>query len=214
MSLCLLVRSNGWTAETQRLGSAVATVAADRDRYPRIQDGVYRVVAVRQEEVIRGMRRYLLVLDMDLLAMDAEHRLEPINYLVARQEQELCEVVVLSLVTTEPQMPIVLRPAAGIFKHPSLPERPGMSVRAEHRMNLAVQHLQAIGCQASGIISQEGLVTAVRAETGGHDYDEVILATGKQSISRLARIMGRDPVHRLRRKWGDRLITFPTDHLD
>lgn len=88
-----------------------------------------------------------------------------------------------------------------------------MSVHAEHRMNLAVQHLKAIGCQASEIISQEGLVTAVRAETGGHGYDGVILATGQQGSSWLARIMGRDPVHRLRRKWGDRLVTFPKDHL-
>ena len=47
-----------------------------------------------------GMRRYLLVLDMDLLAMDEEHDLEPINYLVARQEQESCEVIVLALVDT------------------------------------------------------------------------------------------------------------------
>jgi hypothetical protein len=30
------------------------------------------------------MRRYLLVLDMDLLALDEEHGLEPINYLVAK----------------------------------------------------------------------------------------------------------------------------------
>ena len=44
------------------------------------------------------MRRYLLVLDMDLLAVDEELNLEPINYLVAQQEQEPCEVVVLSLV--------------------------------------------------------------------------------------------------------------------
>ena len=44
------------------------------------------------------MRRYLLVLDMDLLALDEEHDLEPINYLVAKQEQEPCEVVVLSLI--------------------------------------------------------------------------------------------------------------------
>ena len=32
------------------------------------------------------MRRYLLVLDMDLLALDEELGLEPINYLVAQQE--------------------------------------------------------------------------------------------------------------------------------
>jgi hypothetical protein len=47
-----------------------------------------------------GMRRYLLVLDMDLLALDEELDLEPINYLVARHEQERSEVVVLSLVAT------------------------------------------------------------------------------------------------------------------
>ena len=47
-----------------------------------------------------GMRRYLLVLDMDLLAMDEEHDLEPINYLVAKQEQESFEVIVLALVDT------------------------------------------------------------------------------------------------------------------
>ena len=34
------------------------------------------------------MRRYLLVLDMDLLAQNEELDLEPINYLAARQEQE------------------------------------------------------------------------------------------------------------------------------
>ena len=34
------------------------------------------------------MRRYLLVLDMDLLAPNEERDLEPINYLVKRQEQE------------------------------------------------------------------------------------------------------------------------------
>ena len=46
------------------------------------------------------MRRYLLVLDMDLLALDAELDLQPINYLGAQQEQQPCEVVVLSLVAT------------------------------------------------------------------------------------------------------------------
>ena len=34
-----------------------------------------------------AMRRYLLVLDMDLLGLGEELDLEPINYLVARQEQ-------------------------------------------------------------------------------------------------------------------------------
>jgi hypothetical protein len=80
-----------------------------------------------------GMRRYLLVLDMDLLAMDEEHDLEPINQ----------------------------------------------------------------------------LVKAVRAETRRHDYDEVILATGRHEGSKLAYVVGRDPVQRLRRQWGQRLIVFP-----
>ena len=45
------------------------------------------------------MRRYLLVLDMDLLgmdplALDEELGQEPINYLVVQQEQQPCEVVV------------------------------------------------------------------------------------------------------------------------
>ena len=46
------------------------------------------------------MRRYLLVLDTDLLALDEKLDLEPINYLVEQQEQEQCDVVVLSLVDT------------------------------------------------------------------------------------------------------------------
>ena len=52
----------------------------------------------RDEEVIG--QRYPLVLDMGLLALDAELDLQPINYLVAQQEQQPCEVVVLSLVAT------------------------------------------------------------------------------------------------------------------
>jgi hypothetical protein len=84
-----------------------------------------------------------------------------------------------------------------------------ISAAAEHRMNLAVRHLKTIGCQASGVISDQDLVKAVRAETAGHDYDEVILATGRQDGSRLGRLTGRDPVQQLRRKWGERLIVFP-----
>jgi hypothetical protein len=76
-------------------------------------------------------------------------------------------------------------------------------------MNLAVRHLKTIGCQANGLISDEGLVKAVRSETRGHDYDEVILATGRQEGSWPARIVGRDPVHRLRRRLRQRLIVFP-----
>jgi hypothetical protein len=47
-----------------------------------------------------GMRRYLVVLDMDLLAADEQLDLEPINYLTAQQEREPCEAVVLSLANT------------------------------------------------------------------------------------------------------------------
>ena len=166
-----------------------------------------------------GMRRYLLVLDMDLLATEEEHDLEPINYLVERQEQEPCEVVVLSLTDTRQAKlsPLELALGAatghatsGPAKFPTAP-RPDHDVgaTAERRMNLAVRHLKTIGCQASGLISDQELVKAVRAETAGHDYDEVILAIGRQDSSRLGRLMGRDPVQQLRRKWGKRLIEFP-----
>jgi hypothetical protein len=158
-----------------------------------------------------GMRRYLLVLDMDLLAMDEEHDLEPINYLVAKQEQEPSEVIVLALVDTAPKLPaieLLLGARAGKFPVAPRPDH-DLNAAAEHRMNLAVRHLKTIGCQASGLLSEEELVKAVRAETRRHDYDEVILATGRQEGSKLAHIVGRDPVQRLRRQWGQRLIVFP-----
>ena len=158
------------------------------------------------------MRRYLLVLDMDLLAMDEEHDLAPINYLVAQQEQEPCEVLVLSLVDTSqtklPALELALGAQAGKFPVAPKPDH-DISAAAEHRMDLAVRHLKTIGCQASGVISDQDLIKAVRSETASHDYDEVILATGRQEGSGLARIVGRDPVQRLRRKWGERLIVFP-----
>jgi hypothetical protein len=161
------------------------------------------------------MRRYLLVLDMDLLAMDSEHDLEPINYLVARQEQESCAVVVLSLTdmsqTKLSAMELALGARAGKLPVAPRPDH-DVSAAAEHRMNLAVHHLKTIGCQASGLISDQGMVKAVRSETAIHDYDEVILATGRQQGPGLARLIGRDPVHRLRRAWGERLIVFPEGH--
>jgi hypothetical protein len=40
-------------------------------------------------------------------------------------------------------------------------------------------HLQATGCQASGIISDEDLMDAVRAEIRSHSYDAMILATSR-----------------------------------
>ena len=160
------------------------------------------------------MRRYLLVLDMDLLAMDQEHNFEPISYLVAKQEQEPCEVVVLSLVTNQPKIRIERLAGAGVPKHPSLTPPPdhGVGADAEHRMDRAVQHLKMIGCHASGIISYDDLVTAVRSETAIHDYDEVILATGREEGFELAHLLGRDPVQQLRRKWGQRLIVFSAGH--
>jgi hypothetical protein len=39
--------------------------------------------------------------------------------------------------------------------------------------------------------------------------EQVILATGRQEGSKLAHVAGRDPVQRLRRQWGQRLIVFP-----
>jgi chemotaxis response regulator CheB len=161
------------------------------------------------------MRRYLLVLDMDLLAMDQEHNLEPINYLAAKQEQEPCEVVVLSLVDTSqtklPAMELTLGAVAGKFPVAPKPDH-DISAAAENRMDRAVRHLKTIGCQASGVISDQDLVKAVRSETASHDYDEVVLATGRQEGSGLARIVGRDPVQQLRHKWGDQLIVFPGGH--
>ena len=56
------------------------------------------------------------------------------------------------------------------------------------------------------------LVGTRPSETRIHDYDEAILATGRQCSSRLSRLMGWDPVQQLRRRWGERLITFPEGH--
>jgi hypothetical protein len=158
------------------------------------------------------MRRSLLVLDMDLLAVDSELDLEPINHLVARQEQEPCEVVVMSLVRSRqaklPAMELLLGAQVGKFPVAPKPDH-DINAAAEHRMNLAIRHLKTIGCQASGLLSDEDdLVKAVRAETRRHDYDEVILATGEQDGSSLARGLHQDPVHRLRRQLGERLIEF------
>jgi hypothetical protein len=156
------------------------------------------------------MQRYLLVLDTDLAA-GQELDLQPIDTLLAPDDQEPCEVVVLSLVDTSttklPAAELLL--GAQVGKFPVAP-RPGhdISAAAEHRMNLAVSHLNTLGCKASGLISDEDLVGAVRSETRSHDYDRVILATGRAEGSWLARTRGRDPVHKLRRQWGQRLVIF------
>ena len=166
------------------------------------------------------MQRYLLVLDTDLLALDEKLGLEPINYLVERQEQEPCEVAVLSLVDTGQaklsSLELVLGGAtSGIFAPAKFPATPrpdhDVNAAAEHRMKLTVRHLNTIGCQASGLISDDDLVKAVDAETGSHDYDEIILMTGSQESSWLARTLQLDPVHKLQRHWGKKLTVFTTD---
>src|ERR1700760_2840298 len=159
------------------------------------------------------MRRYLLVLDMDLLAIDEEFDLEPLNYFISEQQREPCSVVVLSLVDTRsaklPPMELVLGAQSGKFPVAPRPTH-NISKAAEHRMNLAVQHLQAIGCQAEGIISDEdNLVQVVQAEFRRHDYASVVLATGRRRGSALARALRLDPAHRLRWRLGDRMIMFP-----
>ena len=158
------------------------------------------------------MQRYLLVLDMDLLALDEQLDLEPINYIMTRREQEPCEVVVLSLTGSRqarlPALELVLGARSGKFPVAPKPDH-DLDAAAEHRMNLAVRHLTTIGCQASGLISDEDLLAAVRAETRGRSYDEVILATGRERASWLPRALHLDPVRRLRRHWGRRLTVFP-----
>jgi hypothetical protein len=165
-----------------------------------------------------AMRRCLLVLDMDLLALGEEVDLEPVNYLAGRPEQERGEVVVLSVVASHQVKlsPLELLLGAATAhgqsapaKYPTGPQ-PGHDVTAaaERRMNLAVRHLKAIGYRASGLISDQELVKAVRAETRAHHYDEVILATGRQGGNWLARGLHRDPVHQLRRRWGQHLVIF------
>ena len=166
------------------------------------------------------MGRYLLVLDTDLLALDDKLDRGPINYLVERQEHEPCEVVVLSLVDTSQTKPSSLELLLGgatshasyaPAKFPTAPKPDhDVSAAAEHRMNLTVRHLRTIGCQASGLISDEDLVKAVDTETRSHDYDEVILATSGHDGSWLARTLHLDPIHHLQRRWGKQLTVFTT----
>jgi hypothetical protein len=160
------------------------------------------------------MRRYLLVLDMDLLAVDEQLGLEPISYLLARQEEQPSEVVVRSLAGRRqgrlPALELLLGTSSSITKFPVAPQADhDIGAAAGHRMNRAVRHLRAIGCRASGLISDDNLVTAVRTETRVHRYDQVILATGRQPGSWLARALRRDPAHRLRPRLGQRLVVFP-----
>ena len=74
----------------------------------------------------------------------------------------------------------------------------------------AVRHLTASGWSAA-LISDEDLVKAVDAETRGHDYDEVILATSGHDGSWLARTLHLDPIHHLEHRWGKKLTVFTPD---
>ena len=107
---------------------------------------------------------------------------------------------------------LLLGTSSNITKFPVAP-RPDhdLGAAAGHRMNLAVRHLRLIGCQASGLISDDDLVTAVRTETRVHHYDQMILAAGRQPGTWLGRALRRDPAQRLRPRLGQRLIVFPLD---
>jgi hypothetical protein len=160
-----------------------------------------------------GMRRYLIVLDMDFLAADEELDLEPINYLVAEQERGPCEAVVLSLTDTSgskmPGTEMLLGANMGVFPRAPRPKH-NVGAQAEHRMNLTVQHLTTIGCAASGFISDEDdLVKTVMSEVRHRDYDAVLLVSTRQRGSPLARLLHLDPKSRLRHRLGHRLVVFP-----
>jgi hypothetical protein len=91
------------------------------------------------------MRRCLLVLDMDLLALDEQLDLEPINYLMTRQEQEPCEVVVLSLAGSRqarlPALELLLGARVGKFPvAPKAGPRPRRRGRASHEPGRAAPH--------------------------------------------------------------------------
>src|ERR1700704_3886135 len=112
------------------------------------------------------VRRYLLVLDMDLLAVDKQCELGPISYLVARQKDEQCEVGGLSFVPDQTQSATEMLIFASIGRMPlAPPPDAGIRAMAEHRMDQAIHYLKVIGCAASGLVSDEDLVNAVRSET-------------------------------------------------
>ena len=74
-------------------------------------------------------------------------------------------------------------------------------------MDLAMHYLKVIGCEASGLVSDEDLVNAVRSETRARDYDGVILAAGsarRQLAGSCSCIWTR--FTSCGRRWGKRLI--------
>ena len=150
------------------------------------------------------MQRYLLVLDTGLPVGDEALDRVLAGCLAARPDQERGEVVVLSLASSPRGSTMELLLGAGISIAtvvPVLARAPqpdhDAGAAAEHRMHRAVQQLTRIGWQARGIISDSDLLSAVRAETRVHDYDQVIFATSRQGGPWLARLLRRDSVHRL-----------------
>jgi hypothetical protein len=81
-----------------------------------------------------AMRRYLLVLDMDLLAFDEELGQQPINYLLAREEQdqEPADVVVLSLPATGKASSLELLLGAAATVHMPVPAKLPIAPRPAH----------------------------------------------------------------------------------
>jgi hypothetical protein len=158
------------------------------------------------------MRRYLLVLDRDLVTED-EPRPAAVSYLAARQQQEPCQVVVLTLVRSrKAQVPAFMRlrmsNSIGRYGRAKLPAHDVKA--AEQRMSSAVLQLERAGCHAMGVITrQRQLGLAVRGEIHGRHYDEVLLVTGQSSGTWLSRLVHLDPVHRVRLRLGHRLVVFP-----
>jgi hypothetical protein len=108
-------------------------------------------------------RRYLLVLDVPLLAADEQLDLRPITYLAELQGQVPCEAVVLSLpARARPGLPAAeLCPLPGHGRSCMTSARP-----AERRMKLALQHLKMIGFTARGIVSDESLTKQCSSSSG------------------------------------------------
>jgi len=102
------------------------------------------------------MRRYLLVLDRELISTGEQSRPEAISYIARRHEHEPCEVTALSLLTSsQPQVPpfMALYMADKIGRDSKAP-LPDQDIRAvEHRMDSAVQQLEITGCHATGVLT-------------------------------------------------------------
>ena len=139
----------------------------------------------------------------------------PVSFLAARHEPS--EVVVALAATGQAKSSLDLLLATALTLHMPVPAKYPLAVRpdrdvnaaAQRWMDLAVQRLNAIGCRASGIIGDDDVLEAVRAESRAHRYDQVILVTSMEGGAWLARLLHRDPIHRLRRRWRQQLTVFP-----